>query len=193
MHPSQLSLPGVPAPVRFRPAADGDETPLAAIFNYYVEHTLAAFPERPVSVDAMHELLLQGASLAVLTVTVEDGPPEAPGGPATENVAGFGLLRPHSRFSTFDHAAEIAAFLAPERTGLGLGRALYDRLMDQARRLGVCRILACISALNPASLRFHAALGFRECGRFPGVMRKAGLEVDIVWMIKALDQDSGPA
>ena len=177
--PSML-VTGIPGPVRFRPVADGDETALADIFNYYVEHSLAAFPDRPVPVEGVHALLMEGASLASLAAVLDDGR----GGGI---VAGFGLLRPHSRFSTFAHTAEITAFLAPGRTGLGIGHELYRRLFDEGRRLGVRRVLACIAEPNAGSLRFHAAQGFRECGRFPGVMRKAGLEVDIVWMVKTLD------
>jgi phosphinothricin acetyltransferase len=42
--------------------------------------------------------------------------------------------------------------------------------------------MAHISSLNEGSIRFHAARGFCECGRFRNIGIKHGRPFDMVWM-----------
>ena len=97
-------------------------------------------------------------------------------------VLGFGLLRPHNPMPAFRRTTEITCFVAPEHTRKGLGGQILDRLLAEARGMGITVILASISSLNPESLAFHRKLGFQECGRFVGVERKMGRDFDEVWM-----------
>jgi predicted GNAT superfamily acetyltransferase len=57
--------------------------------------------------------------------------------------------------------------VAPDARGLGIGRALYDPVIEAARREGHGRVLCEVNERppNPGSLAFHKALGFREIGR----------------------------
>jgi L-amino acid N-acyltransferase YncA len=41
---------------------------------------------------------------------------------------------------------------------------ILDRLIEDAKKLGVTSILACISSQNQPSLDFHRKKGFQECG-----------------------------
>jgi phosphinothricin acetyltransferase len=97
-------------------------------------------------------------------------------------VLGFGLLRPHNPMPAFSRTAEITYFIAPDHTRKGIGGKMLDRLLAEAREMGITSILASISSLNPGSLAFHEKHGFRECGRFVGIGRKKGREFDVVWM-----------
>lgn len=57
--------------------------------------------------------------------------------------------------------------VAPAARGRGLARALYAGLFDQARALGLGRVVCEVNVEppNPASDAFHARLGFEEVGR----------------------------
>ena len=68
------------------------------------------------------------------------------------------------RFSRFAYVDRIVIGAAAH--GQGLGRALYDRLFDEARAAGLERV-ACevnIDPPNPGSVAFHEKLGFAAVG-----------------------------
>jgi len=154
-------------------AGDGDR--VMEIFNHYVEHSFAAFPENPLPPRAFEMFLQMSAGLPALAARDGSG-----------NMIGFGMLRRHSPIPAFAHTADVSYFIAPEHTGKGLGRELLEGLEAEGREKGIAVILAEISSLNEGSIRFHARNGFVECGRFPGVGRKHGRIFDVVWMQKSL-------
>jgi len=68
----------------------------------------------------------------------------------------------------------------------GVGTQMLRRLETEAKNKGITVLLASISSKNEPSLRFYQAMGFSECGRFPGVGWKNGVVFDVVWMAKIL-------
>lgn len=157
------------------PLTPADRQALVDLFNYYVEHGFAAFPEQPVP-PAFADRLLE-LTRGYPTVAAKD-----PSG----RLAGFGLLRPHNPLSTFAHTAEITYFLAPGCTRQGLGTRILHELERGARAKGVRILLAAVSSLNEASLAFHRKHGFVQVGRFREVVIKKGTPFDVIWMQKML-------
>jgi L-amino acid N-acyltransferase YncA len=104
---------------------------------------------------------------------------------------GFGLLRPYAQSPVFSRAAVSTVFLAADRTGRGVGTAILRRMLEEARKMGITRVLAHVSSRNPRSIAFHRKHGFVECGRFPDVGRKWAKDFDVVWMIKSLERPDG--
>ena len=158
-----------------RKAVDGDRDGITAIFNYYVEHSFAAYPEQPVDgtfFDFMKKIIYGDAFF--VTDVLEKG------------MAGFAFLKRYHAYPAFNRVAEVGYFILPEHTGKGIGKRLLDRLEHKARALGIDTLLANISSHNQPSLAFHEKHGFRECGRFGKISRKFGQDVDIVWMQKFL-------
>lgn len=144
------------------------------IFNYYIQNSYAAYPDQPVEYHFFDRFMeiSQGYPTAVAK--------------AAANVVGFGFLRPFHPASTFRRTAEVAYFIMPEHTRQGLGTAMLGYFTEQAQKLGIDSILASVSSHNPESLNFHVKKGFQECGRLPGVGRKFGRDVDVVWLQKRL-------
>ena len=91
-----------------------------------------------------------------------------------------------TRSGEFQRAAEITYFIEPGYTGRGIGSKILERMVGAAKRKGIDTILANVSSLNEASLRFHERHGFAECGRFRRVAKKKGQDLDVVWMQKIL-------
>lgn len=141
------------------------------IFNHYVENSFAAYPESRVPYE-FFELFLNMAQGYPFLVA-KDG---------AGKVLGFGLLRPHNPIPAFSRTAEITYFVSPEHTQSGIGSQMLDRLIAEAREMGITSILASISSLNQVSLAFHRKHGFHECGRFIGIGLKNGQGFDVVWM-----------
>ena len=161
--------------LKFTPLSESDGDEVIRIFNYYIEHSDAAFFDDPVP------LVFYGQIMTLVgdypSVAVRD---------ADTTLVGFGMLRPHSPVPAFRHTAQIAYFVRPDRTGRGIGRKMLTYLEEEGRNAGISCILAEISSQNEGSIRFHLKNGFRECGRFVRVGKKGGRFFDTVWMQKEI-------
>ncbi|MBT8506867.1 GCN5 family acetyltransferase [Methanomicrobiaceae archaeon CYW5] len=159
----------------FGPLGPDDANEATEIFNHYVRHTFAAYPEEPVPPAFFNQLMAHAAGYPAAAVRDADGA-----------LAGFGLLRPHRPMAVFAGTAELTCFIRPDRTGKGVGARILGILEEEGAKSGIVTILAGISSHNEGSIRFHARHGFQECGRFVGVGMKFGTLFDEVWMQKIL-------
>jgi len=157
------------------PIANEDRESIIDIFNYYVENSFAAYPEKKFSYQAF-DMFLQ-MSNGFPTGSIRD---------PNDRIVGFGMLRTHNPMPTFSRTAEVTYFIHPDHTGKGLGKLLLGFLEKGAFEKGITNILANISSLNPRSIEFHQKNGFIECGRLRKVAKKNGQEFDTVWMQKML-------
>ncbi|WP_424356734.1 N-acetyltransferase family protein [Methanocella sp. MCL-LM] len=155
---------------QIRPVVNDDKQGIVDIFNYYVENTMAAYPEQKVP-PAFFDMLAQMAKGYPFYVA------EAAG-----SVAGYALLRPHSPMPAFRRSAELTCFISPGYTGKGIGTALLDRLVQDARAQGIDTILASVSSANENSINFHLKHGFVRCGTFARAGKKFGKDFDEVWL-----------
>ena len=159
----------------FVPMAGKHREAVMGIFNHYVANTVAEFPDAPLPsafFDRMMEMV-KGYS----AIVAQSG---------DEEVIGFGMLRPFHFVSTFRRTAELTYFLKPECTRRGIGKAMLNFFVEEARRLGIDNVMASVSSLNPASIAFHLKNGFHECGRFCRVGTKFGLDFDMLWFQRRL-------
>jgi L-amino acid N-acyltransferase YncA len=157
------------------PLSSGDREEVIDIFNYYVENSFAAYPERRVPYEFFGQVL-----------QYTDGYPTVVAKNKSKTVLGFGMLRPYSPMPTIAGTVEITDFIEAEFTGKGIGSKMLEYLLGKAGEKGFHCILASISSLNEGSVRFHSQHGFSECGRFKGVGKKQGSLFDIVFMQKLL-------
>lgn len=157
----------------FTPISETDKEEIIDIFNHYIEHSFAAYPEQKVPYGFFARFLEAGNHFPSIAARLPDG-----------KLAGFGMLHPHNPMPAFRHTAEITYFVLPDMTGKGLGTKMLRHLEEAGKKQGITTILASISSLNEGSIRFHARHGFTECGRFFQVGIKKGVVFDTVWMQK---------
>ncbi len=82
---------------------------------------------------------------------------------------------------------EDSVYIAPDRIGQGVGRALLGRLIALCEAAGYRQMVAVIGdSANVPSINLHAALGFRCVGLLPSVGFKFGRWVDVVLMQRPL-------
>ena len=90
--------------------------------------------------------------------------------------------RPAYRFS-----AEDSIYLAPDRHGRGLGRALLAELTAQAENAGVRKLIAVIGdSANAGSVGVHRSAGFTPVGVLKACGWKFEKWLDVVLMEKTL-------
>lgn len=145
------------------------------IYNHYVDHGYASFREVRLPYESFDRFL-----------AISQGYPAYVSMRADGEVDGFGFLHAWHPSECFRRTAEITYFFHPGATRQGSGSRLLTRLLEEAAALKIDRILACISSRNPESIAFHHKHDFVECGRFPQVGQKNGVDFDVVWMVKHL-------
>ncbi len=153
-----------------REVTDADWDAVTEVFNHFIRHSLAAYPDQAADPEFFRTKRSRCADYPFLVVEVEG------------EVVGFAYLSPFHFASTMRSTAALTYFLHPSVTGGGIGTELLDRLVREGRGMGVTNFLANVSSHNDGSLRFHRRHGFVECGRFLQVGVKMGRPFDMVWM-----------
>lgn len=150
-----------------RPAADAKN--IAAIYRWYVENSTATFELRPLSdTDMLHRIEDITARFPCF-VYEKDG-----------EIAGYCYAHSWKRFPAYDITLESTVYLRPDMKGRGIGKALMRRLITECRRKGFISLIACITAENEESCRFHESIGFTRVSRFRNAGKKFGRLLDVV-------------
>jgi L-amino acid N-acyltransferase len=155
-----------------RKVRDSDRDGIITIFNYYAATSYAAYPEMPVT-DRFFEFLREG-TLAFYVLE------------HSQQVIGFGLIKPVLPFPAFMKTGLLTYFLMPEFTGHSLGNMLLDRLTSEALKMGMTSLVANMASKNIPSIHFHVRNGFKEVGRLQNAGMKFDEPFDVVWMQKML-------
>jgi phosphinothricin acetyltransferase len=158
-----------------RKVRDTDASGIISLFNYYIEHGFAAYPEQRLD-EKMFFMFREVVNEYPFYVI------EA----KNNQVIGFGFLHRYNPFEMFNRVAEVTYFIHPDYTGKGLGTVLLNRLIEDAKKMNIETLLANISSKNEVSIEFHKKNGFKECGRFVKIGKKHGEEFDVVWMQRVI-------
>lgn len=138
------------------PAAPADLERVAAVFAHYVTGSVVTFEDTPPSVADWRQRLddVTGRGLPFLVASM--------GG----EVAGYAYASPWRLKPAYRQTVEDTVYLAPDRTGRGLGRALLGALLARCAQADVRQVVAVIAdAGDGASVALHRSLGFAHAGR----------------------------
>lgn len=80
------------------------------------------------------------------------------------SVVGWAALSPVSSRCSYRGVGEVSVYVAEGARGGGVGRVLLGRLVQASEQAGYWTLSAGIFPENEASLRLHAACGFRRVG-----------------------------
>jgi len=165
-----------------RPLTAADHDAAARIYNHYVTTSTATFQTEPVSAEEWAAESLAGEPGRHGAWAVEDG---------DGTFAGYVLVTPFKSRCAYRDSAEVTVYLAPERTGRGLGRAALAHVDGHAREAGLHALLAVVSAENTASLAAFARAGYDEVGRLREVGNKFGRLLDVAYLEKVVAASVG--
>jgi len=159
-------------PPCIRPADPRDFPAVLAIYNHYIVHSHVTFDVRPFDSSEREVWFAQFAGTGRSRLFVAD---DAPG------LAGYACSTPFRPKPAYGTSVETTVYVHPECTGRGIGRLLYEPLLQALGTEDVHRAYAVIVLPNPASIRLHVELGFRLAATLREVGRKFGKYWDVSW------------
>ena len=107
-----------------------------------------------------------------------------------DRVVGTYILRPNQSGGG-SHVANAAFMVAPDARGQGVGRAMGEHCLSEARRLGFRAMqFNFVVATNESAVRLWQDLGFKIVGTLAGAFRHPEKDyIDVYVMYRALLED----
>lgn len=164
--------------MRIREAEESDLSEIIRIYNQAVVDTVATFDLVPWVADEQ---------LAWFSNFGSDHPFYVAEG--ASGLLGYGYYAPFRSRAAYAGTKELSVYVDPRAFRLGVGSALYQRLIETARRRNVHVLLGIVGGENPSSRALHEKFGFVQVGAMRQVGRKFGQWVDVFIYQKILDSD----
>ncbi len=158
-----------------------DAAALAGIYGHHVLHGFGTFEEIPPLAEEMERRVASvlGFGLPYLVAEI-DGV-----------VAGFAYASAFRTRAAYRYTVEDSVYIAPDRLGQGIGKALLLRVIEASEALGLRQMVAMIGdSANAGSVGVHLSCGFESTGVLKGLGFKAGRWVDVVTMQRPLNVGS---
>lgn len=147
-----------------------DAKAIVDIYNEYVVNTDISFEVVPLDEFQMRRRIenIMADGYPYLVYEDENG------------IAGYCYAHRWKERAAYNLCVETTVYCATGRTQKGIGFKLMQSLIAECRVKGFHALIACITADNEASRRFHQKLGFHEVSHFEKVGMKYGRLLDVV-------------
>jgi phosphinothricin acetyltransferase len=170
-----------PAAPQIRDAAARDAEACAAIYSPYVRETVISFETTPPSASQMWLRMTEALRTHAWLVTEVEG-----------QVIGYAYGRPFASRSAYRWSCETSIYLDGGHRGAGIGRALYQALLDRLAERGYRTALAGMTLPNEASARLHQAVGYELAGVYRRVGWKHNAWHDVAWFQRGIGSADDP-
>lgn len=170
--------------IRIRPAVPEDAGQIAAIYAPFVATGIVSFEERAPDADEMRARMLKSDGLYPWLVATngDDG-----------LVTGYAYADRFRDRRAYRFVVETTVYVAGDAQGRGLGRLLYDALLDTLRAQRFTQAIAAISLPNPGSIALHESVGFRRAGVYREVGWKDSRWIDVgLWQASLAEPTNPP-
>lgn len=161
---------------QIKPAEPADAAAIAAIYAHHVIHGTATFEIEPPDAAEIAARMDKVRAAGLPWLVAREG----------ETVVGYAYASAFHARAAYGRTCEDAIYIAHDRLGQGLGKALLAALLAACEAAGQRQMIALIAGTEPASIALHAKAGFVEAGRLANVGRKHGRWLDVVYMQRAL-------
>lgn len=163
-----------PSTTHVRPATAADVARAAAIYDEQVRTGISTFDLEPPPV-SYWEHHLESTESGDHFLVADAG-----------EIVGFAYSTAYRPRPGYRLTRETSVYLSERARGQGLGRRMYDDLLERVRADGIHVVLALIALPNPPSIALHEACGFEHVGTMREVGRKFDRWLDTAWYQKVL-------
>lgn len=168
--------------VAIRVAKKEDAAVLLAIYEPYVKETTITFEyEVPTLADFCQRI---ETTLTRFPYLVAETP--------TGEIIGYAYAGSYKGRAAYDWSVETTVYVKKNCIIKGVGTQLYEALEEVLKKQHVINLLACITAGNERSVKFHEKLGYQVIGTFPQLGFKFNQWCDVIWMQKTLHLPKQP-
>lgn len=164
-------------PITMRPAEERDVPAITRIYNQGIVDRSATL-ETEERTEEERRAWLAGRETRHPVLVAERGC----------EVVGWGSLNAFNPRPAYRHVADFSVYVAREARGMGVGRALLERIIATARELGYHKLVLAAFPWNEAGLALYRRMGFREVGTYREQGQLDGRWVDVVVMERLLGE-----
>lgn len=147
--------------IEIRTAGPSDATAIAAIYAPFVLSGTVSFESEAPDARTMRNRIAASDGFYPWLVATDGG-----------GVVGYAYAGRFRDRPAYHWTVETSIYLAGEAQQRGVGRLLYDALIDTLRAQGFVHAIGAIALPNDSSIRLHEQVGFRRAG----VIREAGFK-----------------
>ena len=171
----------------FRFATTPDAEALVVIYAPYILNTAITYEyEIPSVAEFARRIETYSAKYPYLVAELNGTP------------VGYAYACPLGSRPAFDWSAEAAIYIREDCKGMGVGKALYEKLEEILKAMGIRTMTAAVATvghedpyLTNASLAFHLRMGFVPVGTFHHAGCKFGRWYDLTWLEKEIGEYEG--
>lgn len=162
--------------------AELDSPRVAEIYRPAVEGNFISFEESAPTADEMTNRMRKVLARMPWLVAEDE----------TGRVVGYAYASPHRERAAYRWSVDISVYVDADWQRRGIGRLLYDDLLERLRGQGFVNVYAGVTLPNPASVALHEAIGMRRIGLYERVGYKLGEWRDVSWFGMRLAEPSDP-
>lgn len=162
--------------VTIRRAIPSDAEAVAEIVNHSILTSTANFHLEPLTVLSQKEFIQASTDRHPVLVCEIEG-----------KVVGWASLKPYSPRAAYSQTVESSVYIHPDYHRKGIGKALMEEIIRQAKAQNHHSIIAGATAEQTASIKLHEALGFKKVAHYKEMGYKFGRWLDTVYLQLMLD------
>ena len=179
----------IPGPITIRPATPADATAIAAIYAPYVLSGTVSFETDAPDARAIRTRMAASDGLYPWIVATVAGADSGDG----DVVLAYAYASKFRDRPAYRYVVETSIYVATTTTGNGVGRLLYEALVDTLRAQGFTQAIGVISLPNDSSITLHEQAGFQRAGVYREIGFKHGRWIDVgFWQCELNDSTIPP-
>ncbi|MEG8039436.1 N-acetyltransferase family protein [Sphingomonas sp. LR60] len=169
-------------PITIRAATGDDAVEIAAIYAPFVLSGTVSFENEAPDAAAMRD-----------RVEASDGYYPWLVATSGDAVLAYAYATRFRDRPAYRYVVETSIYVGGATHGQGVGRLLYEALVDTLRAQGFTQAIGVITLPNDASITLHEAVGFRRAGVYREVGYKQGRWIDVgFWQCELNDSTIPP-
>ncbi len=148
-----------------RQATQKDAQEILDIYNYYIEHSIATFAEKPMLLSEMETNL----SESILWLVYEEN----------GAVLGYASANKWKSRCAYQYSVESSVYIHIQHFRKGLATALYIDLLGELKKRKFHSVIGGVSLPNGNSVLLHEKFGFEKIAHFKEVGFKFNEWIDV--------------
>lgn len=171
--------------IAIRAARPEDAAAIASIYAPYVLTGTVSFETEPPDARAMRTRMTASDGLYPWLVATT-------GDDDDSGVTAYAYAAKFRDRAAYHYVVETSIYVAGSVQRQGVGRLLYEALIDTLRAQGFTQAIGVIALPNDWSISLHEANGFRRAGVYREVGYKQGRWIDVGWWQCELNESMIP-